>query len=102
MDDLIHRNEHEEFAKRIDAEHKRLNHRIGELERAMQQYSSLTIAVNKLASNMEAMLQEQSRQNKKLEELESRDGKMWRKVIEYIVVAIIGIVVGYIAKQLGM
>jgi len=58
--------------------------------------------VEKLALSMEGMLQEQKKQGKRLEVLESRDGEMWRKVTGYILTTIIGIVVGYIFTQIGM
>ena len=48
------------------------------------------------------MLKEQVEQGKRLEILESRDGEMWRKVISYAVTAIVGIVIGFIFKQIGM
>jgi len=40
--------------------------------------------------------------NGKVSTLESRDGEMWRKVTGYIITAIVGIVIGYIFKQIGM
>jgi len=51
---------------------------------------------------MESMLKEQVSQGERLELLENRDGEMWRKAIGYAVTAIIGIVVGFIFRQLGM
>ncbi len=51
---------------------------------------------------MENMAKEQSRQGKRLEVLESRDGEMWRKVVGYAVTAILGIVIGFVFTQIGM
>lgn len=51
---------------------------------------------------MEAMLKEQVKQGKRLETLENRDGEMWRKVVGYIVTAVIGIVLGFVFTQIGM
>lgn len=96
------RKEHEEFAKRQDAENHRQNRRIEELEESVRQIGALTTSVEKLALSMEGMLQEQEKQGKRLEVLESRDGEMWRKVTGYILTTIIGIVVGYIFTQIGM
>ena len=48
------------------------------------------------------MLKEQVNQGKRLETLESRDGEMWRKVVGYVVTAVVGIVVGFLFKQAGM
>lgn len=96
------RKEHEEFAKRQDAENHRQNRRIEELEESVRQIGALATSVEKLALSMEGMLQEQEKQGKRLEVLESRDGEMWRKVTGYILTTIIGIVVGYIFTQIGM
>ena len=60
------------------------------------------MSVEKLAQNIESMVRVQETQGEQLEELRARDGKMWRKVTGYIITAIIGIVIGYIFKQLGM
>ena len=94
--------EHEEFAKRQDAENRRQNKRIDELEENVRQPGALTTSVEKLASSMESMLKEQEKQGERLEVLEGRDGEMWRKVTGHIITAIIGIVVGYIFTQIGM
>lgn len=96
------RKEHEEFAKRQDAENHRQNRRIEELEESVRQIGALATSVEKLALSMEGMLQEQEKQGKRLEVLESRDGEMWRKVTGHILTAIIGIVVGYIFTRIGM
>lgn len=102
MDDYIERHEHEEFCKRMEAEHNRQNKRIAELEENVREIGDLTASVNKLAVNMENMLRNQERQGKRLEALEGRDGEMWRKVVGYVVTAVIGIVVGFIFTQIGM
>lgn len=102
MDDAITRKEHEEFARRIDAENERQNKRLQLLEENVRQIGSLTASVEKLATSMENMAKEQEKQGKRLETLEGRDGEMWRKVVAYIATAVIGIVIGYIFTHLGM
>ncbi len=109
MDTPITRAEHEEFCRRIEAENKRLadedkrqNRRIEKLEENVLQIGELTTSVEKLASSMESMLKEQEKQGKRLEELEGRDGEMWRKVVGYMITAIIGIVLGFIFTIIGM
>lgn len=37
-----------------------------------------------------------------MEVLESRDGEMWRKVVGYIITAVVGIIIGFIFTQFGM
>lgn len=102
MDDYIGRQEHDEFARRMEDEHKRISHRLTDLEETVRQIGQLTASVEKLAVSVESMAKTQARQGERLEELESRDGKMWRKVSGYVVTAVIGIVLGYIFTQIGM
>lgn len=101
MDDVITRAEHEEFARRQDEENKRQNRRIDLLEQNVEKMGALTTSVEKLATNMESMLKEQEKQGKRLETLESRDGEMWRKVVGYIVTAVVGIILGFVFTQIG-
>lgn len=101
MDNVWSRHEQEQYAQRMEDEHKRQNHRIGELEKALEQNNKLLISVEKLALNMENMQKEQKEQGERLEKLESRDGEMWRKVVSYAITAVIGIVVGFIFTQIG-
>ena len=102
MDSGISREEHEEFRKRIDETNKRQDKRISELEDSVKEITALTTAIERLAVNMENMAKEQSRQGKRLEVLESRDGEMWRKVVGYAVTAVLGIVRGFAFTRLGM
>ncbi len=102
MDSGISREEHEEFRKRIDETNKRQDKRISELEDSVKEITSLTTSIERLAVSMENMAKEQSRQGKRLEVLESRDGEMWRKVVGYAVTAILGIVIGFVFTQIGM
>lgn len=98
----ITRAEHEEFAKRIEENKTRTDRRLELLEESMRQFNNLAISVEKLATNMEQMATEQKQQNDKLEKLEGRDGEKWRSIAGYVVTAVIGILVGFVFKQLGM
>ena len=102
MDTPITRAEHEEFVKRMEDEDRRQNRRIEILEESVQQFTSLTASVEKLALNMENMLKEQEAQGNRLEALEDRDGEKWRTMISYVGTTIIGILIGYIFTLLGM
>lgn len=97
---FVGRNEHEEMLKRMEAEHDRQNHRISELEKAMKNYGTLTVSIERMAVTMEQMLKEQISQGERLDELESRDGEMWRKVVSYAVTAIVGVAIGLIFKNI--
>ena len=101
MDEYITRAEHAEFCARLDAENNRQNRRIEILEGTTKQISELTTSVQKLAMSVENMVKEQGRQGDRLEALENRDGEMWRKVTGYVLTTIIGIAIGFLAKQIG-
>lgn len=102
VDSAITRAEHEEFRRRLEEENARQDKRISLLEDSVRQTGALTAAVERLATNMENMAKEQDKQGKRLEVLEKRDGEMWRKVVGYIVTAVIGIVLGFIFTQIGL
>lgn len=102
MEDYISREEHKEFCKRMEDEHTRQNRRIGLLEETTRQIGTLATSVEKMALSLESMVKEQEQQGKRLEVLEGRDGEMWRKVVGYLATAVVGIVIGYVFKQIGM
>lgn len=102
METPITRAEHEEFRRRMEAEHKRQDKRIELLEENTERLNSLNTSIEKLAVNMESMLKEQVQQGRRLEILENRDGEMWRRVIAYAVTAVVGIVIGYIFNNIGI
>lgn len=100
--EYVGREEHTEFAKRIEDEQYRQNRRIELLEEAVKQNTALTVSVEKLANNMKNMANEQIKQGERLEALECRDGEMWRTVVKYVLSAVIGLVVGVVAAQIGL
>lgn len=102
MEDVISRKEHEEFARRMEDEHKRVNHRLNDLEDTVRQIGELTASVEKLALSVESMAKSQTKQEDRLEELESRDGKMWRKVSGYVLTTVIGAVLTFVLMQIGI
>lgn len=109
MDDVITRAEHEEFRRSMDAEHQRLedenvrqNHRLDILEKTVEQVGKLSTSVEKLALNMENMLKEQISQGKRLTKLENQDGENWRKLIGYVLAAVIGGIVTFLLGKVGI
>lgn len=102
MDIPITRAEHEEFRRRLEEENKRQNKRIELLEDNMRELNQLTTSVGKLAASVESMVKEQEKQGKRLETLEGRDGERWRKVVGYVITAAVGIVLGFLFRQIGM
>lgn len=98
----INRAEHQEFVRRMDEANHRQSKRLETLEIEMRELRDLTTSVEKLAMALENMVREQERQGARLAALEDRDGEMWRKVTGYLITAVVGIVIGFIFKQIGM
>ena len=102
MGDPISREEHEEFVKRMEGDHKRIDKRLALLEESVRQNGALTTSVEKLAVSMEAMGKTLSAQGDRLEALEARDGAKWREAVKTIATAVISVLVGYLAARLGL
>ena len=102
MENTISRAEHEEFRRRLEEENRRQDKRIELLEDNIRELNSLTTSVGKLAASVESMVKEQEKQGKRLETLEGRDGERWRKVVGYVITAAVGIVLGFLFRQIGM
>lgn len=93
---------HGEFEKRMEEEHTRMNHRISNLEKSVEEINKLALSVERLTLSVQAMVEEQKKQGTRLETLESRDGKMWREVTSHIIMAIVGAVVCFLLTKVGL
>lgn len=101
--DYVTRKEHEEFGRRLEEENRRQNERLRLIEASVNDILiPMQTSVEKLAMNMQNMLEEQRSQGKRLETLEKRDGEKWREVVKSVIACLIGAVVGYFAKHLGL
>lgn len=107
--DYISRPEHEAFAEtmrsenqRLEDENNRQNKRLDILEQSMQDFRRVQTSMEKMEAVMTSTLKEIEKQGQRLERLEAKDGEMWRKVVGYIITAIVGIVIGFVFKQIGM
>lgn len=101
-DSPIMRSEHEEFVRRMEEEHKRQNKRLDLLEKQTEQITDIAMSTKELAISVKQMAEEQREQGNRLEKLEGRDGEMWRKVVGYVITAVIGILIGFVFRQIGM
>lgn len=80
MSEYIERPEHDEFVKRMEEEHHRLNKRITSLEETVGQIATLTVSVERMAISIEHMVEEQKRQGEHLEKLESTPADNWNRI----------------------
>lgn len=102
MDECISRAEHDEFARRMEADNRRQDRRIENLEEAQKETNALVTSVEKLALSVQQMCRELEAQGKRLTVLEGRDGAMWRKVVGYAATALVSVIIGYAATKIGL
>ncbi|MGI5896091.1 MAG: hypothetical protein ACOX6U_03945 [Oscillospiraceae bacterium] len=74
--------------------------RIDELEKKVDTIQELTISVNKLAINMEQMLNEQKKQREDIDALKSEPGDRWNSMKRTAFTAVISTISGALAVGL--
>lgn len=93
---------HNEYAKRMDDEHKRQNKRITDLELKVADIAELTTSVASLAKSVEQMAKAQEKQGKRLEALEQKPAKKWESFVDKVVWAIAAALIAFILSYLGI
>lgn len=81
MENPITRAEHEEFARRMADEHRRLNVRMKAVEAKTDTLTRLTTSVESLAKSVEAVTQ-------RLEKLEQKPAENWNTVVKGVLTAV--------------
>lgn len=102
MENFVLKEVYEEYAKRVEEENNRQNHRISILENSLTQIVQIASAVERLATNMEHMAKEQQRQGDRLGILEGRDGEKWRSVASHVLLGIVSAILGFLLSKLGL
>ena len=93
---------HEEFALRMDEEHKRQNKRIADVEAKVKDISDLTASVASLAKSVEQMAKTQEKQGKRLEILEQKPGNRWEALIDKAIWAVAAALIAYVLSNIGL
>ena len=93
---------HDEFARRMEDEHKRQNKRLTDLESKVEDIGDLTASVASLAKSVEQMAKAQERQGKRLEALEQKPAKRWETLVEKALWAVIAAVIAYLLGKFGL
>jgi len=114
MEGNLTRAEHEEFARRMTAENKRLedentrqNRRLEQLENTVnqivvQQLTTLTGTIQALKTSVDNTIKEQAAIGERVKKLEDKDGDMWRTAVKYVLSAVVGGVVVFMLTQIGI
>ena len=101
MDSALTRAEHNEFAKRMEDEHSRQNKRISDLESAVEQNSKLIVSIEKISTNVENLQKQYVSLSDDVESIKNRDGDNWRKMLWFVGTTVLGIIIGFLLKQVG-
>lgn len=88
--------------KAIEDDNEVIYQRLNKQAALVQDIQELSSSVAVLANNMKSMLDEQQRQNKRLEELEKKPIKRWDAVIDKIVMTVLGALIAYVLLQAGL
>ena len=93
---------HNEYAKRMEDEHKRQIIRIKDLETQVEDIRDLTASVASLAQSVEQMAKAQEKQGKRLEALEQKPAKRWDALVDKIVWAVAAALISFILARIGL
>lgn len=85
---------HNEFARRVDDENTRQNHRLSELEKTVKEINRLTVSVEKMAVSMQLMANELKEQGSRLEQIEREPADKWKNAVWIVVSALIAAGIG--------
>lgn len=88
--------------KAIEDDNEVIYQRLNKQSALVQDIQQLSSSVAVLANNMKSMLDEQQRQNKRLEELEKKPVKRWDAVVDKIVMTVLGALIAFVLLQVGL
>lgn len=94
-EEYITREVHNEFAKRVEEENARQNHRLTQLETDVKDNRKLTTSVEILAKSVERIAKEQEQISARLTRIEEEPAENWKKAVWLVVTALISAAVGY-------
>ena len=93
---------HKEFARRIEEENTRQNHRISNLEDGQKQIHELVSTVKVLAVNMEQMAKEQAKQGEALAAIEKEPADKWKQASWIVLSVILTAVITLCLTKIGL
>ena len=80
---------------------KALDDRINKVESITEEIRKLTVSVERLTITLSNVVKEQDSQEKRLDLIEQKDGEMWRTFVKYVITAVVGVVVGFVMRNVG-
>ena len=87
----------ETMAKEQEKQGKRL-----ELLEVRDEVSEIGLTLERINASMKSTQKTQEQHEDRIEVLEGRDGEKWRSAAGYVITVVLGIVIGFVFKQIGM
>lgn len=95
MPEYITREEHREFATRIEQENDRQNHRLTQIESDVKDNRKLTASVEILAKSVERIAKEQEKMSARLTAIEQEPADNWKKFLWLLFATAVGAIFGH-------
>ena len=73
-------------------------HRIEDLEKQQKDIQTLTVSVHELAISVKNLTEEQKAHTSRIAALEMEPATKWKELVKAIIVALVGVVIGYLMK----
>ena len=80
---------------------KALDDRINKVEAVTEEIHNLTLSVERLTITLSNVVRQQESQENRIDSIESKDGEMWRTFVKYVITAVVGVVVGFVMRNVG-
>lgn len=80
---------------------KALDDRINKVEAITEEIHNLTLSVERLTITLSNVVKKQESQENRIDLIEAKDGEMWRTFVKYVITAVVGVVVGFVMRNVG-
>lgn len=86
----------------VAAEDDRQNRRISQLEQGLMKWTDIVISIEKMTINVEQIATETKENTEAIKQLQGKGGKIWEKIIDCTISAIVSGLVVYAFCKLGL
>lgn len=80
---------------------KALDDRINKVEAVTEEIHNLTLSVERLTITLSNVVRQQESQENRIDSIEAKDGEMWRTFVKYVITAVVGVIVGFVMRNVG-
>lgn len=94
--------EHEKRLTEVESRSKSNMRRLDEVEKRQDSLEELTSTVKVLADREKRVEDDVSEIKDDVKEMKLKPGKKWESLIEKVIMTVVGILLGYLASQIGL